>query len=69
MATDFTNTQVTLIINRLRTDDFAKLSKLAIENSERYIMQGRDENKGEFIPQESTIKYGSTEAKLLNDNL
>ena len=73
MATDFPDTQVTLIINRLRTDDFAKLSKLAIEQkgdeNARYIMQGRDENKGEFIPQEETIKYGTKESKLINDNL
>ncbi len=73
MATDFPETQLTLIINRLRTDDFAKLSLMAVEQkgqeNSRYVMQGRDENKGEFRPDEATIKMGTQEAKLLNDNL
>ena len=62
-----------IIINRLRTDDFAKLSLMAVEQkgqeNSRYVMQGRDENKGEFRPDEATIKMGTEEAKLLNDNL
>ena len=73
MATDFPETQLTLIINRLRTDDFAKLSLMAVEQKgkldSRYVMQGRDENKGEFRVEESTIKMGTQEPKLLNDNL
>lgn len=70
MATDFLETQLTLIINRLRTDDFAKLSIKALEEKgkedSRYVIQGRDENKGEFRPDEATIKMGKDEAKLLN---
>ena len=73
MATDFPETQLTLIINRLRTDDFGKLSIDALkqkgQENARYVMQGRDENKGEFRPDEATIKMGTEEAKLLNDAL
>lgn len=73
MATDFPETQLTLIINRLRTDDFGKLSIYALkqkgQENARYVMQGRDENKGEFRPDEATIKMGTEEAKLLNDAL
>lgn len=73
MATDFPETQLTLIINRLRTDDFAKLGIKALEEkgreNSRYVMQGRDENKGEFRPEEATIKMGQQEARLLNASL
>lgn len=73
MATDFPDTQVTLIINRLRKDDWGKLGlKAEAEKGRagaRYVLQGRDENTGQFRPEESTIKMGQDKAVLLNPAL
>jgi hypothetical protein len=58
-----------LIINRLKTGDIGKLSKTAAErmgkNNPKYVLQGRNENTGLWIPTEYTIKLGSNEEKLL----
>ncbi len=58
-----------LIINRLKTGDIGKLSKIAVErmgkNNPKFVLQGRNENTGLWIPTESTIKLGSNEEKLL----
>jgi phosphoserine phosphatase len=73
MATEFSDTQLTLIINRLRSDDFGKLGLLAIEqlgaNRARYVLQGRDENTGQFRPSTSTIKMGADAEALLHSSL
>ncbi|USK87510.1 haloacid dehalogenase-like hydrolase [Peribacillus asahii] len=58
-----------LIINRLKTGDIGKLVKTAAErmgkNNPKYVLQGRNENTGLWIPTEYTIKLGSNEEKLL----
>ncbi|MEK4023672.1 haloacid dehalogenase-like hydrolase [Sporosarcina sp. FSL W7-1283] len=60
-----------LIINRVKAGDIGKLSKIAVErmgkNNPKFILQGRNENTGLWIPTESTIKLGSNEEKLLAD--
>jgi phosphoserine phosphatase len=73
MATEFSDTQLTLLINRLRTDDFGKLGIQAVKEAgsdrARYVMQGRDENTGQFRPSTSTIKMGTDKEALLNSAL
>ncbi len=73
MATDFPDTQLTLIINRVKSES-DKITSLAKRASEtiglthaRYILQGRDENTGLFLPQEATIRYGKTEPELMRN--
>ncbi|KOR79343.1 phosphoserine phosphatase [Bacillus sp. FJAT-21352] len=60
-----------LIINRLKTGDIGKFAKTAAErmgkNNPKYVLQGRNENTGLWIPTEYTIKLGSNEEKLLAD--
>lgn len=71
MATDFKDTQLVLIINRVRSlsDKITILAKEASETigkpDARYILQGRNENMGQFRPFESTIRYGKAEAELM----
>ncbi|WP_303872733.1 stalk domain-containing protein [Tepidanaerobacter acetatoxydans] len=71
MATDFEETQLVLIINRVRklSDKITILAKKAADSigdpDAKYILQGRNENYGLFIPQESTIRFGKTEAELI----
>jgi phosphoserine phosphatase len=73
MSTDFRDTQLTLLINRLRSDDFGKLGLIAIKQTgadrARYVLQGRDENTGQFRPWASTVKMGATEEALLHPSL
>ena len=73
MSTEFENTQLTLLINRLRSDDFGKLGLIAIKeigaDRARYVLQGRDENTGQFRPSISTIKMGASEEALLHSSL
>ena len=71
MSIDFEETQLVLIINRVRSlsDKITLLAKEAVETIgspyAKYVLQGRNENTGQFIPQESTIRYGKTEAELM----
>jgi phosphoserine phosphatase len=73
MSTEFKDTQLTLLINRLRSDDFGKLGLLAIKeigkDRARYVLQGRDENTGQFRPSASTIKMGASKEALLHSSL
>jgi phosphoserine phosphatase len=73
MSTEFSDTQLTLVINRLRSDDFGKLGLKAIEQlgseGARFILQGRDENTGQFRPSTSTIKMGADKEALLHSSL
>jgi phosphoserine phosphatase len=73
MATEFPDTQLTLLINRLRADDFGKLGVQAVRETgsekARYVMQGRDENTGQFRPSTSTIKMGADVEALLHSSL
>ena len=71
MATDFKDTQLVLVINRVRSlsDKITILAKEASETigkpDARYVLQGRNENMGQFRPSESTIRYGKTEEELM----
>lgn len=71
MATDFEETQLVLIINRVRSlsDKITLLAQKAIETmgepNAQYVLQGRNENVGQFLPQEATIRYGKTAAELI----
>lgn len=73
MATDFEETQLVLIINRVRSlsDKITILAKKAIQTmgdpDARYVLQGRNENTGQFLPQEATIRYGKKEAELMRE--
>ena len=73
MCVDFEETQVVLVVNRLRKDDFGKLGLQAMEThgkpDAKFILQGRDENIGAFRPDEKTIKYGKTEPELFHASL
>ena len=61
--------KVGLIINRLRGNDIGKMSKLAAESygkpNARYLLQGRDDNKGVFVPSQQAYKLGSDTPKTL----
>ena len=72
MSIDFPDTRMTLVINRLRSDNFGELAQKAVYEEAgkaipRFVLQGRDENTGEFRPSLATIKYGKTEEALLHD--
>lgn len=73
MSTEFADTQLTLLINRLRSDDFGKLGLKAVEQTgsetARFVLQGRDENTGQFRPSASTIKMGTDKEALLHSSL
>lgn len=69
MMQDFTDTQLVLIINRLKGKDIAVLSKKAVESygqpHAKYLLQGRNDNTGEFIPSQAHIKFGAKEGQVL----
>lgn len=69
MFTAFPNTKLTLIWNRVKGGDIGILCRQAVNESvdenPRYILQGRDENKGIAIPSPATILFGKTEPQLL----
>ena len=71
MMTSFDETVLGLIINRVRKDDFAIISKQAAETigdpEPRFVLQGRDENNGVYIPQQESILMGSDTPQLLNE--
>lgn len=67
MTQDFNDTKVVIIINRLKGNEIGKQSDIAIETynkpEAKYLLQGRDDNKGIFLPSQKSIKFGQTEAK------
>ncbi len=69
MLRDFPDTKLGLIVNRLKKGKIGELSKLAAASASapdpRYVLQGRQESTGNWLPVEQTLKYGATEAKLL----
>lgn len=69
MLKDFADTRVGVVVNRLKTGEIGERSKsaaLAIgQAGARFLLQGRNESTGIFVPEEKTLKYGKTEAKLL----
>lgn len=73
MFQDFKDTKRVLIINRLRkpTTDIGKFSKEAVatykKDNAKFLLQGRDENTGSFLPNQKTIPLGKKEAKALRE--
>ncbi|MGD8192003.1 haloacid dehalogenase-like hydrolase [Brevibacillus ginsengisoli] len=69
MMTEFPDTKLRLIVNRVSGGTIGKASTLAAEQMKQpqpqFILQGRDENTGEWRPSEETIKLGKTEPQLL----
>ncbi|WP_137935701.1 HAD family hydrolase [Chitinivorax sp. B] len=69
MLRDFPDTQLGVIVNRLKKGKIGTLCSQAAESlgkpNARYVMQGRDERTGQWIPEEMTLKLGKTEKKLL----
>ena len=69
MMQDFADTRLVLIINRLKGLDIAKLSKIAVDTygkpDAKYLLQGRNDNTGQFVPSQAHYKLGSTEAVIL----
>ncbi len=69
MSTEYPGMKLTIIFNRVKGGPIGKISKLAVEQQDqanpRYILQGRDENTGLFIPRSESILLGKTEPQLL----
>lgn len=69
MMVDFKDTELVLIINRLRSEKnpVGQYSKTAVETygkaDAKFLLQGRDDNKGVFVPSQLHFKLGSTEGK------
>ncbi|MBC3884127.1 haloacid dehalogenase-like hydrolase [Undibacterium sp. FT31W] len=69
MLRDFPETEVGLIVNRLKKGKIGELSKAAAEAIQnphpRFVLQGRQESTGNWLPVETTLKYGKTAPTLL----
>jgi len=69
MLRDFPETQYGLIVNRMKSGKIGELSKLAAEqipsSKPRFLLQGRQESTGNWLPVETSIKYGKTAPQLL----
>lgn len=72
MQTAFPDTRLSLIINRLADGTEGALSQRAANEmtspTPRFILQGRDDNTGEWCPSEETIAFGSRTSRLLGEN-
>ncbi len=68
MCTSFPCTKLTLILNRIKGGCIGKLCKQAVDEKDnpnpRFILQGRNENTGLFLPCSESILLGQTELKL-----
>ena len=69
MMTELKSVKLALVINRVKG---GKIGQQAIKAAEQLgktnpsvVLQGRDENTGMWIPNETTIKLGNTEPELL----
>ena len=71
MMADFADTQKVLIVNRLRDPktDIGKFSALAVQNygkaDTRYLLQGRNDNTGMWVPSQLHTPLGATQGKAL----
>jgi len=71
MMADFADTQQVLIVNRLRDPktDIGKFSAMAVQNygkpGTRYLLQGRDDNTGAWVPSQLHTPLGATAGKAL----
>lgn len=69
MMQDFADTKLVLIINRLKGLDIAKLSKQAVDSygkaDAKVLLQGRNDNTGQFVPSQAHYKLGSKDPIVL----
>lgn len=69
MMTEYSGLQVGLIINRVLSGSWYEISKIAADTichvNAKFVLQGRDENQGQFRPSEKSILLGEHEEKLL----
>ncbi|MFZ6862189.1 HAD family hydrolase [Undibacterium sp. Ji67W] len=69
MLRDFQDTELGLIVNRLKKGKIGELSKLAADSIKeahpRFALQGRQESTGNWLPVETTLKYGKTSPALV----
>ena len=69
MLRDFKDTELGLIVNRLKKGKIGELSALAAnsikEGHPRFALQGRQESTGNWLPVETTLKYGKTSPALV----
>ncbi|GBQ18592.1 phosphoserine phosphatase [Komagataeibacter rhaeticus] len=69
MLHDFADTALAVIINRCLPGPIGALSRRAVHEQAgpvpRFVLQGRNENTGEWYPDSATIRYGSTTPRLL----
>ena len=71
MMADFADTKKVLIVNRLRDPktDIGKFSAMAVQNygkaDTRYLLQGRNDNTGEWVPSQLHTPLGATQGKAL----
>ena len=71
MMQDFDDTQLVLIVNRLRSHstDIGKLSKQAAESyrkpEAKYLLQGRNDNTGLFVSSQASYPYGAEKPEIL----
>lgn len=71
MMADFADTRKVLIVNRLRDPktDIGKFSAQAVQQyglaGTRYLLQGRDDNTGEWVPSQLHIPLGSKQGRAL----
>lgn len=69
MMQDFADTRLVLIINRLKGKDIAILSKQAMESygkpDAKILLQGRNDNTGEFVKSQTPIKFGEKQDRSL----
>ncbi|MGQ5522731.1 hypothetical protein ACUHMQ_05650 [Chitinimonas sp. PSY-7] len=69
MMRDFDDTKLGIIVNRLKGGEIGANSKKAADAigqpHARFILQGRNEHTGVFMPDEKTLKFGKAETKLL----
>lgn len=69
MLRDFPDTRLGLIVNRLKKGKIGALSQRAAQDAQadepRFVLQGRQESTGNWLPMEQSLKYGSNTAQLL----
>jgi hypothetical protein len=71
MMGDFADTKIVLIINRLRSPktDIGQFSKKAVDSygkqGAKFLLQGRDDNKGTFVPSQLHYRLGSKDGQAL----
>ena len=68
MLRDFPDTKLSVIVNRMKKGKIGELSKLAAAQLQaaqpRFLLQGRQESTGNWLPVESSIKYGKADLLL-----